>query len=104
MGRNAGKVPLPILHGFLNIKLISACQKKLPSLGDVVLAILLASDKTNLSLLSGDAAVHPVYVSLGNFLRHQRVKESLELSVCIAMLPELVAPTDTVKKSEEFRA
>jgi len=75
----------------------------LPELDSVVLAIMMASDKTQLSTFSGDSNVHPLYVSLGNFYRHQRATEKLELSVNVAIIPDVVPPNEAVGKTAAFR-
>ena len=54
----------------------------------MVLAIIVASDKTQLSQHSGDASAHPVYLSLANFKRSERCLERNEASQVVAIIPD----------------
>ncbi|EPQ50355.1 hypothetical protein GLOTRDRAFT_134022 [Gloeophyllum trabeum ATCC 11539] len=61
-------------------------QKKLPS-GAVIAPIILASDKTQLSLHSGDKAAWPVYLTIGNIAKHVHHQPSAHATVLIGYIP-----------------
>jgi len=74
-----------------------------PDAGSAVMAIMAATDKTQLSMFSGDATVHPLYLTLGNIGRAQRVHESLEASVLCAILCEAKNPENGWEDKDEYR-
>lgn len=58
-----------------------------PGKGLVILAIILASDKTHLTNFSGDKVMYPVYLSLGNIEKGVRAKLSSDCWVLFAKIP-----------------
>ncbi|KAH7877102.1 uncharacterized protein C8R40DRAFT_1159941 [Lentinula edodes] len=63
-----------------------AMQKLLPE-GSTIAPIILASDKTQLSTLSGDKSAWPVYLMLGNIESSVRQKPSKQASILIGYIP-----------------
>ncbi|KIK26117.1 hypothetical protein PISMIDRAFT_39048, partial [Pisolithus microcarpus 441] len=55
--------------------------------GAVVAPIILSSDKTSLSLFSGDKKAWPVYLTIGNISKDMRHQVSAHATVLIGYLP-----------------
>lgn len=79
-------------------KLKQRTQKQLPE-GVTVLPVILATDKTHLTTYSGDKAMHPVYLSIGNIRGEIRNKTNRRAWVMVAMLPvfSISSPSTQVK-------
>ncbi|KAF9508631.1 hypothetical protein BS47DRAFT_1302591 [Hydnum rufescens UP504] len=58
-----------IYHEMTTGKLWNETQDTLPA-GATLAGIILSSDKTHLSVFSGNKVMHPVYMSLGNIQKH----------------------------------
>ncbi|KAF7981243.1 hypothetical protein HWV62_34611 [Athelia sp. TMB] len=61
-------------------------QSQLP-LGSTVIGTILSSDKTNISVMTGDRIAHPVLISLANISATVRTKSSHHAFVLLALLP-----------------
>ncbi|KAF8547631.1 hypothetical protein OG21DRAFT_1527027 [Imleria badia] len=61
-------------------------QEVLPH-GATVLGVILSSDKTNISVMSGNCMAHPLLRSLANIDIHIRSKTSLHAYLLLALLP-----------------
>ncbi|KAF8547254.1 hypothetical protein OG21DRAFT_1380838, partial [Imleria badia] len=61
-------------------------QEQLP-LGATLLGVILSSDKTNISVMSGNRVAHPVLISLANIDIHIHSKASLHAYLLLALLP-----------------
>ncbi|KAB5587787.1 hypothetical protein CTheo_8770 [Ceratobasidium theobromae] len=61
-------------------------QRRVPD-GATVVPVILASDKTNLTVLSGGKQAYPVYMTIGNIPAHLRRKGNSGAMVVIAYLP-----------------
>ena len=61
-------------------------QEELPC-GATLLGVVLSSDKTNISVTSGNCVAHPVLISLANIDTHIRCKTSLHAYLLLALLP-----------------
>ena len=67
-------------------KLILVLQEALPP-GATMLGVVLSSDKTNISIMSGNCMVHLVLISLANIDAHIQSKTSLHAYLLLALLP-----------------
>lgn len=61
-------------------------QSKLPE-GATLLGTILSSDKTNISVMTGDRMAHPVLISLANISAEVRMKSSQHAFQLLALLP-----------------
>lgn len=61
-------------------------QESLPP-GATLLGVVLSSDKTNISVMSGNRLAHPVLISLANIDARIRSKSSLHAYFLLALLP-----------------
>ena len=66
--------------------LISVIQEALPP-GATTLGVVLLSDETNISIMSGNHMAHPVLISLANINACIRSKTSLHTYLLLALLP-----------------
>jgi hypothetical protein len=55
--------------------------------GTTLLGVVLSSDKTNISVMSGNRVTHPVLISLANIDAHIHSKMSLHAYLLLALLP-----------------
>ncbi|KAG1812779.1 uncharacterized protein BJ212DRAFT_1233943, partial [Suillus subaureus] len=63
-------------------------QSALPR-GAMLLGTILSSDKTNISMMTGDRVAHPLLISLTNIHMSTRLKSSSNTFVLTALLPVL---------------
>ncbi|KAF7971172.1 hypothetical protein HWV62_21918 [Athelia sp. TMB] len=61
-------------------------QDKLPE-GATLLGTILSSDKTNISVMTGDRVAHPLLISLANIAAEVRMKSSQHAFILLALLP-----------------
>ena len=55
--------------------------------GATLLGVILSSDKTNISVMTGDRTAHPVLLSLANIHAYVRMKSSNPAFLLVALLP-----------------
>ena len=58
----------------------------------MVLGIVLSSDKTNISVMSGNRMAYPLLISLANIVPEIQSKISLHTYLLLALLPTLKFP------------
>jgi hypothetical protein len=68
-----------------------------------ILAVIVGSDATQLTTMTGSHKAHPVYISFGNFPKTVRQKSTSETVVCVGLIP-IMRGTDVERKTKEFRA
>jgi hypothetical protein len=61
-------------------------QEKLPP-GSTVVSVILASDKTKLSVFSGDKSAWPVYLGIGNIAKSTQKQPSLQATSLLGYIP-----------------
>lgn len=77
-------------------------QRKLP-LGATVVPLLLASDKTALTILQGDKSMWPVYLSIGNLDHGSRRSQRLNGIRLVGLLPN-VTGVDVITKTQIYHS
>ncbi|OAK93364.1 hypothetical protein IQ06DRAFT_236491, partial [Phaeosphaeriaceae sp. SRC1lsM3a] len=75
-------------------------QNRLPD-GATVVPIILAVDKTQLSLLSGDVAAWPIYLTIGNLSREARRRRTTPGTLLAGFIPT-TKPLDPGTKSRIY--
>ena len=78
---DAGNIPSTPIYLHINVH-----QEELPN-GSTLLGVVLSSDKTNISVISGDHMVHPLLISLANIDARIHSKSSLHAYLLLALLP-----------------
>lgn len=79
------QVMVYVLSSF-DIGLTSTSQERLPP-GATVLGTILSSDKTNISVMTGDRISHPLLISLANLRMDFHMKSSNNTFVLLVLLP-----------------
>ena len=77
-------------------------QEEIPD-GGTIIPILLASDKTMLSLHHGDQSAWPIYITIGNLDRKTRRKQTVPGSVLLGFLP-ITSETADESKARVYHA
>ena len=77
-------------------------QGEIPN-GGTIIPILLASDKTMLSLHHGDQSAWPIYITIGNLDRNTRRKQTVPGSVLLGFLP-ITSETADESKARVYHA
>jgi len=77
-------------------------QEEIPD-GGTIIPILLASDKTMLSLHHGDQSAWPIYITIGNLNRKTRRKQTVPGSVLLGFLP-ITSETANDSKARVYHA
>ncbi|KAI6021359.1 hypothetical protein PISMIDRAFT_92485 [Pisolithus microcarpus 441] len=62
-------------------------QENVTARGSIVAPVILSSDKTSLSMFSGDKKAWPVYLTIGNISKDVRCQVSVHTTVLIGYLP-----------------
>ena len=70
-------------------------QEKLPP-GATVVPVILASDKTQLTRFAGDVSPWPVYLTIGNFSRELRRRQTVPSKILIGFIPKVKTGTRRV--------
>ncbi|KAG2127113.1 hypothetical protein DEU56DRAFT_915826 [Suillus clintonianus] len=65
---------------------LSALQNNLPE-GATIIPIILASDKTPVTRMSGGLEMHPVFLTIGNIQSEVRMKATAHAWSCVAFIP-----------------
>ncbi|KIY48749.1 hypothetical protein FISHEDRAFT_10888, partial [Fistulina hepatica ATCC 64428] len=61
-------------------------QDKLPE-GSTVAPVILATDKTQLTVMTGGKVAYPVYLTIGNLPKSDRCRPSMQACILLAYLP-----------------
>jgi hypothetical protein len=77
-------------------------QEEIPD-GGTIIPILLASDKTMLSLHHGDQSVWPIYITIGNLDRKTRRNQTVPGSILLGFLP-ITSKTADESKAHVYHA
>ena len=77
-------------------------QEEIPD-GGTIIPILLASDKTMLSLHHGDQSAWPIYITIGNLNRKTRRKQTVPGSILLGFLP-ITSETADDSKARVYHA
>jgi Plavaka transposase len=77
-------------------------QEEIPD-GGTIIPILLASDKTMLSLHHGDQSVWPIYITIGNLDRKTRRNQTVPGSILLGFLP-ITSETADESKAHVYHA
>lgn len=75
-----------INFNIFNYKILTLCQNDMPP-GDTMVPIILASDKTHLTVGTGNKEMHPLLISIANIHARVRMKATLHAFALIAYLP-----------------
>ena len=78
-------------------------QEEIPD-GGTIIPILLASDKTMLSLHHGDQSAWPIYITIGNLDRKTRRSQKVTGSVLLGFLPITSETVDDSKARVYYAA
>ena len=77
-------------------------QDEIPE-GGTIIPVLLASDKTMLSLHHGDQSVWPIYITIGNLDRKTRRNQTVPGSILLRFLP-IISETADESKAHVYHA
>ena len=70
--------------------------------GATLLGAILSSDKTNISVMTGDCMAHPLLISLANILADFQLKSMHEAFVLLALLPVAKFPSQSTLKKRMY--
>ena len=71
---------------FQNFLFFDPAKDQIPN-GVTLLGVVLSSDKTNISVMTGNRMVHPLLISLANIDPDIHSKGSLHVHVLLALIP-----------------